>query len=227
MTEAITHAGHTELHVIGICGSLRKGSLTRQALEIALRGAEEAGATTKLIDLRDYNLIFCDGKQDESAYPEGVFRLRRDVQAARGIILATPEYHGSFSGVLKNALDLMGFEEFEGKMLGLVGVSGGQAGAQGLIGLRSVGRALHAWVIPEQVSIAEAWKVFDASGNLKDPDLGKRLKEIGSQVARFARLHSAEKALEFLKTWEAAPPNPGGGRVCTVGHDGQAGKSTG
>ncbi|HLW78564.1 MAG TPA: NAD(P)H-dependent oxidoreductase [Terriglobia bacterium] len=225
MTEALAHPDYPKLQVIGICGSLRNGSLTRKALEIALSGAQEAGADTQLVDLGDYHLIFCDGKQDESGYPEDVFRLRRDVQQAKGIILGTPEYHGSFSGVLKNALDLMGFEEFEGKMLGLVGVSGGQAGALGLLGLRNVGRALHAWVIPEQVSIAEAWKVFDAFGNLKDPDLRKRLKEVGRRVAHFACLHNAEQALDFLKTWEGAPANPGGARLCTPGQDSRAGKS--
>ena len=57
-------------------------------------------------------------------YPPGVGKLREEVRAAEGIILGTPEYHGGFSGVLKNALDLMGFDEFEGKMMGLVGVSG-------------------------------------------------------------------------------------------------------
>jgi len=64
------------------------------------------------------------------------------VKRAQGILLATPEYHGGYSGVLKNALDLMGFDEFEGKMIGLVGVSGGNMGAFGaLSSLRSVGRA--------------------------------------------------------------------------------------
>jgi len=56
------------------------------------------------------------------------FVLREEVKQAHGIILGTPEYLGSYSGVLKNALDLMGFEEFEGKMLGLLGVSGGAMG---------------------------------------------------------------------------------------------------
>ena len=199
------------LRVVGICGSLRPGSFTRTAMKIALRGAEEAGARTQLIDLRDYSLIFCDGKEDESRYPEDVFKLRKEVQQAKGIILGTPEYHGSFSGVLKNALDLMGFDEFEGKMIGLVGVSGGPMGAfTGLTDLRSVGRALHAWVIPEQASIPEAWKVFDAAGNINDRNLEQRLLEVGRQVARFACLHSAERAMEFLKNWECAPVNPGG-----------------
>jgi FMN reductase len=119
------------VRIAGICGSIRQGSYTRMAL--ALRGVEEAGAQTELIDLRDYRVIFCDGKDDESLYPEDVFKLREAVRRVQGIILATPEYHGGYSGVLKNALDLMGFEEFEGKMLALVGVSGGRMGASGAI----------------------------------------------------------------------------------------------
>src|SRR5262245_45585215 len=159
------------VHVVGICGSIRNRSYTRMALMLALRGAEEAGAESKLIDLRDYQVVFCDGNDDESLYTEDVFKLRKTVRRAQGIILATPEYHGGYSGVLKNALDLMGFEEFEGKMLGLVGVSGGRGGASGAMhSLRDVGRALHAWVIPEQASVAEASQVFDEQGYCKDAE---------------------------------------------------------
>jgi FMN reductase len=195
--------------VAGVCGSLRPHSYTRMAVEIALQGAEEVGAATRLIDLKDYGLVFCTG--DDRDYPEGVFEMRHQVKQAQGIILGTPEYHGGLSGVLKNALDLMGFEEFEGKMLGLVGVSGGSMGAlHALDSLRTVGRALHAWVIPEQVSIPMAWKRFDKEGQLIDRELEERVKEVGRQVARFAYLHSLEKAHEFLTAWESAPENPGG-----------------
>jgi NAD(P)H-dependent FMN reductase len=199
------------VRIAGICGSIRKGSYTRLALALALNGAEEAGAQTELIDLRDYRVIFCDGKEDESLYPEGVFKLREAVRRAHGIILATPEYHGGYSGVLKNALDLMGFEEFEGKMLGLVGVSGGRLGAFGAMhSLRDVGRALHAWVIPEQASVPQAWQVFDGQGHCKDAETEKRLKKVGRQVVRFACLHTAEQAGEFLREYESAVENPGG-----------------
>ena len=112
------------IQIAGISGSLRSGSYTRRAVETALAGAAETGASTRLVDLRDYHLVFRDGK-DDSAYPPDVFRLRAEVKQADGVILGTPEYHGGVSGVMKNALDLMGFEEFEGKMIGLVGVSGG------------------------------------------------------------------------------------------------------
>ena len=201
------------IHVVGISGSLRPGSYTRMAVELALRGAGESGVEATLIDLRDYDLPFSAGKEKlDSRYPD-LARLRAQVRAAQGIILGSPEYHGSFSGVLKNALDLMGFEEFEGKMLGLVAVAGGKMGAvHTLNGLRLVGRSLHAWVVPEQVSISEVWKAFDAHGNLTDRHLDAALRRIGSQVARFANLHDSEHALEFLRLWESAPENPGGGR---------------
>jgi len=62
--------------------------------------------------------------------------------------------------------------------------------AHALRSLRTVGRALHAWVIPEQAVISEAWKVFDEEGNLKNLELEKRLLEVGRQVARFSYLHT-------------------------------------
>jgi FMN reductase len=197
------------IRIVGISGSLRTGSYTRRAVECALLGAAEAGAQTQLIDLTEYQLVFRDGK-DETAYPNDVFRLRQDVKQATGVILGTPEYHGSFSGVLKNSLDLMGFDEFEGKMIGLVGVSGGRMGAfDALNSLRNIGRALRAWVIPEQASVPEAWKVFTDDGRISDPQLEERLKDVGRQVARFARLHKCENALEFLSNWQKAQANPG------------------
>ena len=198
------------IRVVGLSGSLRDGSYTRLAVQIALRGAADLGAETRLLDLRDYELMFSTGRVDEATCPPDVLRLRRDLRAAQGIILGTPEYHASFSGVLKNALDLMGFDEFEGKMLGLVGVSGGRLGAiNALNSLRMVGRALHAWVIPEQVSVAEAFRAFDAEGKPRDSRMEGALLEVGRQVARFAFLHSSAQVQEFLRLWETAPFNPG------------------
>lgn len=196
--------------VVAICGSLRKNSYTRLALQIALQGATENGADVKLIDLRDYNLVFF-GQVEPGEYPEDVFKLRREVKQAQGIILGTPEYHASLSGALKNALDLMSFDEFEGKMIGLVGISGGSMGAiNALNSLRNIGRNLHAWVLPQQVSIPEVQKAFDKSGNLLDEKLTERLLEIGRLIAKFAALHELQKDQEFIKMWEGLAVNPGG-----------------
>lgn len=201
------------IKIIAISGSLSHESFTRKALKIALNGALAANAEIELIDLRDYELAFCganvDADGNETEYPDDVFRLRSQVLQAHGIILGTPEYHASYSGVLKNALDLMSSEHFEGKMMGLVGVSAGALGANSAINsLRSVGRSLHAWVVPEQVSIPFVDSVFDSQGNPLNHEIEQRLIALGKQVARFASLHSSPHAQEFIQAWEAAPENP-------------------
>ncbi len=196
-------------HIIGVCGSLGSKSFTRMALDVALAGVREVGATVSSIDLRTLNLPFCIGK--ETVVTEDLRRTREAMKSAHGFILATPEYHGSFTGVLKNFLDLMGFEEFEGKMVGLVAVSAGElGGVHALGGLRNIGRALHAWVVPVQAAIPEVYNVFDVHGRIKTPVVEERLKEVGRQVAKFAQLHNSREAIEFLKTWEHALYNPGG-----------------
>jgi NAD(P)H-dependent FMN reductase len=200
-----------DLRVVGISGSIRAGSYTRMALAEALAGAGKAGAVTELIDLREYRLPFVTTPDGDEQNQADVQKLHSQVSSADGIILATPEYHGSFSGVLKSALDLMGFEQFEGKMVGLVGVSGGRMGASdALHSLRGIGRALHAWVLPQQASVPEAWSVFDADGHIKNEALGRRLRDVGAQVAKFARVHKCADAQEFLEMWQQAPENPGG-----------------
>ena len=201
---------NTTIEVVGLSGSLRENSYTRLAVELALQGAQERGAHARLLDLREYDLPLFNGEKNGAA-PRGVIDLRRAVKSAQGIILGTPEYHGSYSGVLKNALDWMGFDEFEGKMIGLVGVGGGRMGAlNALNALRMIGRSLHAWVVPEQISVPEAWRAFH-NGRLKDTHLENAVKQVGQQVARFAFLHNSAEVREFLRLWESAPQNPGGG----------------
>jgi NAD(P)H-dependent FMN reductase len=199
--------------IVGISGSLRPGSYTRKAVRIALEGAKEAGADTQLLDLGDYDLPFSSGNPRDRNYPPGVFMLREDIKSADGVILGSPEYHGGMSGVLKNALDLTGFKEFEGKLIGLVGVSGGLMGAtNALVSLRNVGRALHAWVIPEQVSIPQAWRKFNQDGSLDDETIRKRLQNLGQEVAHYSFLHTSANQMVFLNEWQDAPVNPGGAR---------------
>lgn len=210
-SQSSTFSDETRIRVVAICGSLRPESLTRRALIRALAGAATLGAETTLLDLRDYELIFCSGDKDADQEVPGVQRLKHDLQQAQGILLGTPEYHGGMSGVLKNALDLMGFDEFRGKMIGLIGVSGGaMGGLNALNSLRTIGRSLHAWVVPEQVTIPQAWRHFTDDGTIKNADLARRLDSVGQQVARFAYLHNSATTMEFLRAWESAPINPGG-----------------
>lgn len=163
--------------IVGISGSLREGSHSYQALAIAAQKAQALGAEFTLLDLRTLNLPFCHGGNDYSDYPD-VALLQETVKAADGLILATPEYHGSVSGVIKNALDLMGFEELSGKVVAAISVLGGQANSNALNDLRTIARWVHAWVVPEQVAIGQAWKAFDQDGGLLDESLEQRLDKL-------------------------------------------------
>ena len=189
------------IRVAALCGSLNDDSATRHALEIALEGAQNQGAQTELIDLREWKLPFYGQDYNGEEFPD-VARLQDSIGQARGLLWGTPEYHGSFSGVLKNALDLLGFDEISGKMIGLVGTAGGSMGAlNSLNHLRTVGRQLHAWVLPAQVSIGSSHNAFDENGAPREEKIRARLHELGRDVARFAYLHSIADD-EFLRAWE-------------------------
>jgi NAD(P)H-dependent FMN reductase len=196
--------------VVGLAGSLRAGSATQMAVRHALLGAEKAGAKAQFLDLAAYDLPFL-GRDQEPAGRKAVERFLGDLGAADGIILGSPELHGSMSGVLKNAIDLATRETFEGKMVGLIGVAGGRMGAGDTLShLRAIGRSLHAWVVPTQVSIGGADKAFDATGQPVDGELRDRLMSVGREVAHFAWLHKCENHLQFVKEWEAASTSDSG-----------------
>ncbi len=179
------------LKITGICGSLNPTGATRRALILALEAAEKAGAQTQLLDLRSFVLPFAESGFEAENFPD-VARFNQIVRQSDGLIWATPEYHGSFSGALKNALDLGSFAEYEGKMVALVGVAAGQIGAiNALSHLRTVGRQLHAWVLPAQLSIAHAYAAFDENGRLRDEKLAAAMEELGAELVKWARVHRA------------------------------------
>ncbi len=193
------------IRITAVCGSLSTRSTTQMALSLALKGASEYEVSTSLIQLRDYKLVFY-GEVDEENYPPDVFRLRKELKESQGIILGTPEYHGSLSGALKNMLDLMSAEEFEGKIVGLVGVAGGHTGAiNSLNTMRTIGRNLHCWVLPQEVSIADSAKTFNEDGTVTDPAIEQRLLNLGRQVVKFASLQQKIKQDDFMKLWEGLP----------------------
>ncbi len=167
--------------IVAIAGSLRKASHSHQALNIAAQRIEALGAEVTIIDLRSLQLPFCNGEDDYPDYPD-VEDLQETVKQADGLLLVSPEYHGSISGVLKNALDLMSFEHLEGKVTGCISVLGGQSNSNALNDMRVILRWVHAWVIPEQIAIGQAWKAFDTEGKLVDEKLSKRFDQLAESL---------------------------------------------
>jgi FMN reductase len=86
------------IRITGVCGSLNADGATRKALAVALKGADEYDVETTLLELRDFNLVFY-GSVPSDEYPSDVLQLRQALKNSQGIILATPEYHGSLTGV--------------------------------------------------------------------------------------------------------------------------------
>ncbi|BAY49716.1 NADPH-dependent FMN reductase [Scytonema sp. HK-05] len=167
--------------IVGIAGSLRPESYTQKALLIAAQRVEALGADVEILDLRQMQLPFCNGENEYPDYPD-VQRLRHVVSSADGLILATPEYHGGVSGVLKNALDLMSFDQLSDKVTGLISVLGGQPNSNALNDLRVIMRWVHAWVIPEQIGIGQVWKAFSPDGKLLDEKLSQRFDQFAQSL---------------------------------------------
>lgn len=172
--------------IVGIGGSLRPESSSYQALAVAMQRVEALGAVTETIDLRVMQLPFCTGGDEYPGYPD-VIRLRETVLEADGLILATPEYHGGVSGVLKNALDLMSFDQLSGKVTGLISVLGGPTNSNALNDLRLIMRWVHGWVIPEQIAIGQSWKAFGEDGKLLDEKLSKRFDQFAESLVEHTR----------------------------------------
>jgi FMN reductase len=193
------------IRITGVCGSLSPDGATRKALATALKGADEYNAETTLLELRDFDLVFY-GSVPPEEYPSDVLQLRKALKDSQGIILATPEYHGSLTGALKNMLDLMSVEDFETKIIGLVGVAGGHIGAiNSLNTMKTICRNLHCWVLPQEVSIANSAEMFDADGTVRDPALEERLLNIGRQVVKFVSVQQRVQQDEFMKMWKTLP----------------------
>jgi NAD(P)H-dependent FMN reductase len=186
-------------HVVALCGSLGDDSATRVALLRTLEAAERAGATTDLLDLRTFDLPTFD--PDEEAQGDGP-ELTERVRAADAVVLGSPMYHGSYSSPLKTALDYCSFDEFEGKTVGLLAVSGGGFPTPTLEHLRSVTRALGAWTVPHQVGIPESYAAVE-DGRLADDDLRDRVDELGRTVVEYA---GVERYPEVSEAQPAALP---------------------
>ena len=193
------------IRVTGVCGSMTADGTTKKALSVALKGAAEFGAETTLLELREFDLVFY-GSIPEDEYPLDVLRLRQALKNSQGIILATPEYHGSLTGVLKNMLDLMRIEDFETKIVGLVGVAGGHIGTiNSLNTMKTICRNLHCWVLPQEVSIADSAQTFNHEGIVKDPALEERLLHVGRQVVKFASVQQKVQKDDFMEMWANLP----------------------
>src|SRR5215212_1579232 len=158
------------MNVIGISGSLRKGSFNTAALRAA-QGLAPEGMTIEVAQIGDLPLYNDDVRA--AGFPPPAERLRAQLAAADAILLVTPEYNYSISGVLKNAIDWASRppnQPFEAKPVAIMGASPGLFGsARAQYHLRQMLIFLNAMPLNRpEVMIGQAQNKFDADGNLTD-----------------------------------------------------------
>ena len=190
--DTVDDAAAEPIHVAGLPGSLREGSHARTALRRALDAAETVGATTDLIELRYLDLPLFDADHQDAG---DATEIRERLRAADAVILATPMYHGSYSSVLKTALDYSGFDEFEGTTVGLLAVSGGSFPITALDHLRSVCRALDAWVLPYEAAVPNASGRIE-DGAFVDERVESRIETLGLRVVQYADIEPDPRTFE-------------------------------
>lgn len=179
--------------IVGIGGTTSPGSSTERALQVALRAAEAAGARVRLFDGPSLASLphYAPGVVGATG---GGRELVEAVRAADGLIIASPGYHGSISGLVKNGIDYL--EEtardervyLDGLPVGLIVTAyGWQATGSTLATLRSIVHALRGWPTPLGAGIKAASGMFTPEG-CTDAGATQQLELVGRQVVEFARL---------------------------------------
>ena len=182
--------------IIGIGGTPRAGSTTERALGLSLKAAEAAGARTLLFGGEFLERLphFNPGPAGPSAEQT---ELAEAVRAASGVILATPGYHGSLSGLVKNALDTLELTRadeapyFQGKPVGIIiTADGAQAAGTTLMAVRAIIHAMRGWPTPFGAAL-NARDLFDAAGACREAKDAWQLATVAEQVMEFAAMRAA------------------------------------
>ena len=138
--------------VLGVGSSLREGASSTVALSIALDFVKKQGAETRLLDLKQTPLPLYDPTEDKSSLE--IKKAKDDVIWSDALILATPDYHGSMSGAMKNFLDYF-WTEFAGKTFGYICASH-EKGLTAMDQMRTAVRQCYGWSIPYGISVSDS-----------------------------------------------------------------------
>jgi NAD(P)H-dependent FMN reductase len=191
------------LKILAFAGSARLDSYNKRLVKIAGRGAEQAGAEVTFLDLLALPMpLFNEDLEAEEGLPDTARQFKALLKGHQGFLIASPEYNGSISGLLKNAIDWASRPDpdniasaadcFRNKVVVLMATSpGGLGGLRGLVHVRSILTNLGAIVLPEQRAIPHASQAFDATGQLIDPKQQSAIRELGARVVAIATALSA------------------------------------
>lgn len=196
------------LHVVGIGGTTRPHSSSEEALRIALGHVQSGGATTRLF--AGDELVRLPMYSPEQDFRNPVAReLVSHLRSADAVIVSSPGYHGSVSGMVKNALDYTEDMRDDDKpyladrAVGLIVTAyGWQASVTTLEALRSIVHALRGWVTPYGASVNSSDCRF-LDGCCSDARVEEQLALVGTEVTRFARMMRRETDAAALAARES------------------------
>ncbi|HXE91729.1 MAG TPA: NAD(P)H-dependent oxidoreductase [Terriglobales bacterium] len=177
---------HDGIGIVVIRGSVRPNNYTTMAAALVVDELQrEPRVRVEVIDPAALSLPLPGTNPDAS----GTKVLQQKVAAATGVVLATPEYHGSFSSVMKLVIENLGFPSvLAGKPVALLGVAAGAIGAiKSLEQLRGVVSHIGALPLPLAVSVANVQKVFAADGRCLDPAMEKLVRSVGLNLLDYIR----------------------------------------
>ena len=180
------------IRIVAIGGTVNPGSTTEQALRLATRPATTAGAEVAVFG-GDYLAALAHYRGNGYETGNGG-ELVEAVRAADGLIIAAPGYHGTISGLVKNALDYL--EDLasdtrpylDGRPVGLITTAfGDQASMSTLLTLRAIVHSLRGWPTPMGATIKTHQGLFSAEGECLDDRTRAQIELVGKQVVQGAR----------------------------------------
>lgn len=186
--------------ILAFAGSARRDSFNKKLLNIAVAGAERAGASVTTIDLADYPMPLYDGDLEaDGGVPENARSLRGLMLEHNAFLIAAPEYNSGITPLLKNTIDwtsrpdgdVAQLAAYGGKVAALVAASpGALGGLRGLFHVRYVLSNIRVTVLPEQASVPQAGGAFNEAGELTDDARRQQVEAVGSALAKAAaKLH--------------------------------------
>jgi len=182
--------------ILLLYGSLREHSFSRFAVEEAARLLRRFGAETRIFDPSDLPMPDQVHGDDHPA----VHELRELSLWSEGHVWCSPERHGAISGLMKSQIDhlpleMKGMRPTQGRTLAVMQVSGGSQSFNAVNTLRLLGRWMRMFTIPNQSSVAMAYKEFDEAGRMKPSSYYDRIVDVMEELVRITvlmRPHAAQ-----------------------------------